>query len=164
MALWGVDRLRFASAILLAKIGSVMADVFTYGSLMCADIMSAVCGHDSRSEPARLVAFRRYAVLDENYPGLIEDAGAECHGVLYRDISEQGLRRLDVFEGEYYRRQNVVITYGNESNGSAQTYVFRPEYRHFLADWPWSFEYFLAVGKSQFTRAYLGFQKIPNQT
>jgi gamma-glutamylcyclotransferase (GGCT)/AIG2-like uncharacterized protein YtfP len=147
----------------LLKIELFMTDIFTYGSLMCPQIMGAVCGFNAESEPVRLLGYRRFAVLDEDYPGLIECAGADTDGVLYRNISEEGLRRLDVFEGDYYQRQNVVVSHGTSGTVAAQTYVFRSEYCHLLAQWPWSFEHFLNVGKEKFTSAYLGFQKLPNQ-
>ncbi|MBB5185875.1 gamma-glutamylcyclotransferase (GGCT)/AIG2-like uncharacterized protein YtfP [Zhongshania antarctica] len=140
-----------------------MANVFTYGSLMCADIMATVSGVSALSESALLRNYRRYAVLDEDYPALIAEAGAETHGLLYRNISDEGLRRLDVFEGDYYQRCELVVALLDGCQVSAQTYVFRADYRHLIADWPWSFEHFLNVGKSNFENAYLGFQQLPSQ-
>lgn len=137
-----------------------MTDVFTYGSLMCADIMAAVSGVNSPSEPALLRNYRRYAVLSEDYPGLVADAGAETQGLVYRNITEEGLHRLDRFEGEYYQRRDVVLELTEGKSALAQTYVFRSEYQYLLADWPWSFEHFLNVGKSRFNSDYLGFQKM----
>ena len=43
---------------------------FTYGSLMWADIMARVCGHEFVSEPASLADHCRHPVHGEDYPGL----------------------------------------------------------------------------------------------
>src|SRR6185369_5509088 len=50
--------------------------LFTYGSLMCADIMAAVVGDQLRCTPAILSGYRRFLVRDEYYPGVIPDAQA----------------------------------------------------------------------------------------
>lgn len=140
-----------------------MSHVFTYGSLMCADIMSAVSGVNTVPESALLGNYRRYAVLSEDYPALIAEAGAQTPGLLYRNISDEALRRLDVFEGDYYQRCERVVALLDGRQVRAQTYVFRTDYRHLVADWSWSFEHFLNVGKAKFESAYLGFQHLPSQ-
>ena len=126
-----------------------MSHVFTYGSLMCADIMTAVCGVKSSSQSAVLRDYCRYSV-----------AGAETPGIVYRNVSDAALRRLDDFEGEYYQRKNIELGLEGGEVLHAQTYVFRPEFQYLLADWPWSFEHFLDCGKSRFNNNYLGFQKL----
>jgi gamma-glutamylcyclotransferase (GGCT)/AIG2-like uncharacterized protein YtfP len=149
--------------ILLNQIEATMVNVFTYGSLMCADIMATVSGVNPLSESALLGNYRRYAVLGEAYPALITEAGAQTQGLLYSNISDEALRRLDVFEGDYYQRCELVVALLDGRQVRAQTYVFRADYRHLVADWPWSFEHFLNVGKAKFESAYLGLQHLPSQ-
>ncbi len=49
---------------------------FTYGSLMCEDIMGAVCATAPLTPvPARLEGFRRAPVLGAEYPGMVPAAG-----------------------------------------------------------------------------------------
>ena len=109
-----------------------MVNVFTYGSLMCADIMATVSGVNPLSESALLGNYRRYAVLGEDYPALIAEAGAQTQGLLYRNISDEALRRLDVFEGDYYQRCELDVALLDGRQVTAQTYVFRADYRHLL--------------------------------
>jgi len=141
-----------------------MANVFTYGSLMCADIMAAVCGENSTFENGVLAGYRRYAVQGEDYPGMVPAAIAkerpEVVGIVYRDVSDEGLRRLDVFEGDYYQRRSVRVQLADGEFIAAEAYIFRLQFRDLLADWPWDFEHFLASGKARFSGAYLGFQKL----
>jgi len=142
-----------------------MANVFTYGSLMCADIMAAVCGENSTFENGVLAGYRRYAVRGEDYPGVLPETcakSAEVAGIVYRDVSDEGLRRLDVFEGDYYQRRSVRVQLVDGQFIAAEAYIFRPQFRGLLADWPWDFEHFLASGKARFSGAYLGFQKLPS--
>ena len=49
---------------------------FTYGSLMCEDIMGAVCAAAPLTPlPARLAGYRRTPVLGAEYPGMVPAAG-----------------------------------------------------------------------------------------
>lgn len=60
---------------------------FTYGSLMCDDIMGAVCAAAPLSPlPARLAGFRRAPVIGVEYPGMVPAAGHAVEGVLYLDL------------------------------------------------------------------------------
>ena len=138
-----------------------MATVFTYGSLMCEDIMAAVTGSNLDFESARLSGFARYAVRGEAYPAMVRESSATVTGRIYYDVNESGLARLDVFEGDWYFRDSVVVNTAQGRLVEAQSYIFRPEYAHFIADWPWSFEYFLERGRRSFTEQYLGYQRLP---
>ncbi len=133
---------------------------FTYGTLMCADIMSAVSGRSVTGEQATLDGFARHAVRDEDYPGIRPDADASVKGVLYRDIDTAALARLDAFEGEQYRRETVEVTLADGSRIRADTYVIKPEHAALLLPVDWDFDAFLAAGKARFQSRYLGFSRI----
>ena len=133
---------------------------FTYGTLMCADIMSAVSARSVSGEPAVLTGFSRHAVRDEDYPGIQPCPGGQVPGVLYRDLDITALTRLDAFEGEQYRRETVVVTLGNGATIAADTYVIQAEYASLLLPRDWDFDAFLAGGKSRFQARYLGFNRL----
>lgn len=133
---------------------------FTYGTLMCAEIMSAVRGRKLSGEPATLVGFSRHAVRDADYPGIRPAAGARVEGVLYRDLDTPALRRLDAFEGEQYQRETVEVILPDGHRLSADTYVIKPEHLSILLPEDWDFDAFLAVGKARFQSRYLGFSRI----
>lgn len=132
---------------------------FTYGSLMCEDIMSAVSGMTVSGEPARLPGHVRHPVRDEDYPGMVPDASGQVAGVLYRGLNEAALLRLDRFEGEMYERRVVTVLTEGEAV-EVWTYVFRPEFAHLLLAGDWSFERFLSEGKARFELRYVGFDAI----
>ena len=130
---------------------------FTYGSLMCDDIMAQVSGVSVRGESARLLGHARHPLQGEDYPGMVALAGHEVAGVLYRDLPASAWPRLDEFEGGMYERRAVSVELGNGELVEAWTYLFRPAFHHLLLPGDWDFQRFLAEGKARFQRHYLGF-------
>lgn len=134
------------------------AHCFTYGSLMCEDIMSAVCGTPcTRHEPATLAGHRRHPVIGQHYPGMVPAVGNTVSGVLYLDLPPSAWPRLDAFEGEEYTRERITARLADGRSVTAWTYVFKPRYEDRLATGDWDFEDFLRHGKARFEAAYLGF-------
>lgn len=141
-----------------------MSHCFTYGSLMCQEIMNQVCGASFDSVNAKVFGFSRHCVQGEHYPGMVAcsevSAVSLVEGMLYLNVSPMALKRLDDFEGDMYHRQTVEVLIDDGSKVFAQTYVIRPEFIHVLDDKAWSFEHFLKYGKADFQEAYQGYQSI----
>jgi len=135
-------------------------DLFTYGTLMSAEIMARVAGCRLTALPATLAGYRRSLVKDEVYPGITEDASGQVAGILYLAVPAAAQRRLDVFEGEMYERREVIVEEEGGAVRTAKTYVFRPAYLHLLTGIPWDFNQFLASGKKRFEDGYSGFGEI----
>lgn len=137
-----------------------MADCcFTYGSLMCPDIMSAVAGLALAGEPGVLAGHARHPVADEDYPGVVADPNGRVDGVLYRGLDAGALARLDRFEGEMYRREAVRVNLVGETV-TAWCYIVRDAYRDRLLPGEWRFDDFLAEGKARFMARYVGFDAL----
>lgn len=133
---------------------------FTYGSLMCEDIMSAVCGMPVAGETATLAAHRRHPVRGEAYPGMLPTPGFSVAGVLYRGLPPAAVERLDAFEGPQYERASVTVTLTDGSRIEADTYLFRPELAGQLLPGDWDFERFLREGKPRFEQQYVGYDRL----
>lgn len=133
---------------------------FTYGSLMCDDIMAAVCGARFAWQPARLAGHARHPVRNEAYPGMVAAADGTVNGVLYLDVDDAALARLDRFEGPQYERRTVTVALADGSAAAAETYVFRADHAHLLLPGPWDFVAFLTGGKEGFTARYVGYARI----
>lgn len=84
-------------------------NVFTYGSLMFPEVWQRVTGRSAVGEPASLSGFEARCLRDVSYPMLIPVPGAETPGILYRSVDPDALERLDLFEGEEYRRIRVTV-------------------------------------------------------
>lgn len=123
-------------------------------------IFQRVTGEALRGEHARLHGFRRYAVIGEDYPGIVTFSGHTVSGVLYREISPQLFHRLDMFEGEMYQRTSVTVDLPSDKNIDAEVYVIRPQYASRLDHRDWDFEHFLRGGTQRFEASYFGFNTI----
>ncbi len=132
------------------------SSLFAYGTLMCPEIMAEVCGCRVAGRPATLRGYRRLAVRDEEYPGLVEEEGAELEGVLYRWLPQSVWPRLDRFEGEEYQRKVVEVEPFEGRPASAFVYVTSPLFRHRLSDEPWDFDHFMKEGRGRFLSDYPG--------
>lgn len=133
---------------------------FTYGSLMCADIMHRVCAARPSAQPARLDGYRRHPVVGEAYPGMVPAPDAQVDGMLYLDLPATAWPRLDAFEGSEYTRETVEVTLADGRRAAAWTYVFKPACVARLGPGEWDFARFLATGKARFTGQYLGFGQL----
>ncbi len=138
---------------------------FTYGSLMCEDIMGAVCATAPlMPTPARLEGFRRAPVLGAEYPGMVPAAGGLVEGVLYLDLPATAWPRLDAFEGDEYCRSAVEVELADGRRLTAWAYVFKPEYAARLGEGEWDFARFLETGKARFEALYMGFDTLGRES
>ncbi len=115
-------------------------NVFTYGSLMFAEVWGRVVHGAYGAVAARLVGHRRHEVRGQTYPGMIACDGAAVEGVLYLDVAADDLERLDRFEGADYRRITVSVDCADGAPRAGETYLYL---RHdLLLDAPWKAETF----------------------
>lgn len=101
-----------------------MADYFFYGSLMDADVLSAVAGEripPARLIPARLPGYERLGMRHGVFPVLVEYPGAEVAGMLVRGIDADVARRLARYEGPGYILARRTVT---TADGSVAANVF----------------------------------------
>ncbi|MDW7731893.1 MAG: gamma-glutamylcyclotransferase family protein [Methanolobus sp.] len=101
--------------------------IFVYGSLK-----KGFSNHH-RMERSEFICSTRtleeFAMADLNmFPGVIRDKKISCiHGEVY-DLNTNTLRQIDMYEGEWYSREDVEL----EAGFTAQMY--------FLVKYPWDTE------------------------
>jgi len=132
-------------------------NIFTYGSLMFPSVMRAVTEQEFPSLKARLRDYARYEVIGEAYPGLTPLEGAVTEGVLYLDVDVLSVRRLDDFEGPLYERTEIAVDTPEGESLTAQTYVFKPQYRDRLSSDEWGAKHFEKADLLEFMKTYRGF-------
>ena len=137
-----------------------MHDLFVYGSLICQDIMGSVAGQCHRLSEARLHDYRRLAVKNAHYPGIIAARGFTVNGVVYCAISDTGMIKLDDFEGGMYQRSSVEVELVDGSRRRVFTYVVKPAFIDQLDSRDWSYDEFLKHGKKPFTSLYMGYHRL----
>jgi gamma-glutamylcyclotransferase (GGCT)/AIG2-like uncharacterized protein YtfP len=133
-------------------------NIFTYGTLMIPEVMVAVTTRKFRSIDAILKGYARFKVKDESYPGIIPASDAVTQGILYFDVDELSLERLDEFEGDLYQRTSVRVETKKEETLSAETYVIKPELRSCLSLQEWTLKEFAQKHLAAFLETYKGFQ------
>lgn len=109
--------------------------IFTYGSLMFAQVWQRVVRGDYGCAPARLDDYARFAIAGETYPGMIAQPGAKVAGVLYFDVAPPDIAALDAFEGDEYRREAVRVTLETGETVEAGSYLYLLPQK--LSDSPW---------------------------
>lgn len=136
-------------------------NIFAYGTLMDTDIMEQVSGCSGDGKSAVLEGYQRYGVRGEQYPGIIADNEGKVDGVLYSEVSPAAVRKLDLFEGEMYSREEIRVRItGDSQTVKAMAYVVKQEYEHMLTQQSWDFDSFLENGKKLFENNYYGFGEL----
>ncbi|MCH9674200.1 MAG: gamma-glutamylcyclotransferase [Gammaproteobacteria bacterium] len=135
-----------------------MAFVFAYGTLSFPPLMRAVCGQSYRHAPATLHGFARWKVRGQVYPGAIEREGAAIDGLVYAGVDDLGVRLLDAFEGELYRR--CLLQVECEPQGvEAFVYTVDVENAGRLSEAPWDPEAFRSAHLARYVRACQAFHE-----
>jgi gamma-glutamylcyclotransferase (GGCT)/AIG2-like uncharacterized protein YtfP len=102
--------------------------LFTYGSLMFRPVWECVVAGRYAARNAVVHGYRRGRVRGEVYPGLVPGPpDSAIPGVVYLDVSDTDLARLDRFEGEggpYYRAP-LQVTFDDGDQREAWAYLFR---------------------------------------
>ena len=137
-----------------------MGNLFTYGTLMCEDIMVEVSGCHLSHVPGILKGYSRRSVRGEHYPAIVPDNESIVEGVVYRNVPNSVWDRLDRFEGEMYKRQPVDIELNDGGMLYAETYVIQPAYLNRLDRSDWDFNDFITTGKASFQRHYKGYRSL----
>jgi len=133
--------------------------IFTYGTLMISDVMYAVTAREFRSIKAILIGYARFTVKGESYPGIIPVTNAVTRGVLYFDVDESSLERLDAFEGGLYQRTPIMAEMTGGEICNAEAYVIRPRFRNHLSSSEWNAKEFVQKHLKAFLETYSGFKK-----
>lgn len=125
--------------------------------------MLEVSGHLGKPVAATLHGHVRLQVTGEHFPAIAARPGHQVEGVLYRNIAEAAWHRLDLFEGEMYRRVQVNVLRTDGQTVTAQTYIIHPAQEQQLSGKVWDFADFLAHGKVLFEREYRGYDDLTGE-
>jgi gamma-glutamylcyclotransferase (GGCT)/AIG2-like uncharacterized protein YtfP len=139
-----------------------MMHVFTYGTLMFAEVWRTVVGREFATVRGTAPGFAIYRVAGAVFPGIA--AGSETDivsGVVYLDVDESGLARLDRFEDSFYERQTLWIECDDGQRRPAETYVVPARNRTVLSGECWDGNAFVARGHlTEFIERFAGFARL----
>lgn len=84
---------------------------------------------------ATLEGWSRHAIADRTYPAAVPRAQSCITGVLWRNLGEQAMRRLDAFEGDEYERVEVIVRLPDGECVPAQVYRWLDPAAILPSDW-----------------------------
>ena len=99
-----------------------MNNIFVYGTLVFDDIWNRIVKRRYKKQTALLTGYKRLLMRGKDYPGLIKSIGNTVSGVIYFNVSAQDIKRLDKFEGRYYRKAPVSVMSEASRKHKARTY------------------------------------------
>jgi len=134
-----------------------MKNIFVYGSLMFDDVWNRIVQHRYEKHAAVLSGYKRLSVKGEGYPGLVKSFNSSVEGVVYFDVTAQDIKRLDRFEGGYYKKIPVTVTCETGQVVNADVYLFNKRNRRLLNNKQWDPVRFQAHHLRQFITKYSGF-------
>ena len=143
--------------IFTSVLNQAMKNIFVYGSLMYEDVWTRIVHRHYQKQAAILPGFRRLVVKGESYPGLVRSYASAVEGIVYFDVSAQDVRRLDKFEGQYYKKISVKVRTMDGRVHTASVYVFGRRYRRLLGATSWDPIRFRTKYLSRFISRYQGF-------
>ncbi len=128
-------------------------NLFAYGTLMWPEVLESVIGRRPAAEPAVLAGFRRQRVKGEHYPVMVRLAESAVEGMLYRGLTDEEFRHLDLFEGAEYDRAGVHV---NETPAIA--YLLSHDWKHIADAQAWEPEQLKPEHLAAFCAEYKGWK------
>lgn len=122
--------------------------------------MYAITARHFRSQKAILKGYARFTIKGESFPGIIPVTDKSTEGILYFNVDEPSLERLDIFEGDLYQRTPIQAETQGGKILNAETYVIKPEHRDYLSLQKWDVEEFVQNSLEAFLNTYQGFTKM----
>lgn len=129
---------------------------------MFPEVWRAVTGREEPGVAAKIAGHAVFRVRDGVYPGMIWTGGASSvSGLVYLDVDEAAVNRLDQFEGAAYERRIVSVTTAEGATYKCCAYVTPTHKQHLLTREPWTPERFAANGDlARFMKRFQGFARL----
>lgn len=124
---------------------------------MFDDVWKRIVQHHYQNRAAVLSGYKRLSVKGDNYPGLVKSFNSTVEGLVYLDVRAQDIKRLDRFEGDYYKRVPVTVSSDNGCYLDVEVYLFSQRHRHLLGNTSWDPVKFRAHYLRRFITKYRGF-------
>ena len=113
-------------------------NLFVYGTLLYQSVMDLVVEQKFNAMSARLPDYTRCCLRRRVYPGIVPHKNSHVDGLIYFDMSEQAIQRLDFFEGVEYDRIDVQPFLSNGESIQSCAYVVSPIYQNVLEVYKWN--------------------------
>ena len=125
---------------------------------MYDEVWDRIVTGEFRKTSGQISGYRRLAVRNEEYPGLIKGEGI-VDGYIWFEVDDVSLANLDEFEGEYYERITAIALDKEGNPHGVHLYSFKNEYLNLLEDQDWNVDEFEKCGLERFISRYQGFSQ-----
>jgi len=121
-------------------------------------VWSLVVDGNYRKTEAVLTGYERKGVKGEVYPAIYPSSThSQVRGIVYMDIIEADVGKLDIFEGEYYFRKSAKVITKNNRIIPVEVYVLKEEYYPVISHRDWNAAKFEKIDIHHFLTDYIGF-------
>jgi gamma-glutamylcyclotransferase (GGCT)/AIG2-like uncharacterized protein YtfP len=136
--------------------------VFTYGSLMFPEVWRSVVGKEFATVEGTAAGYAIFRVSGAAFPGITPaDEASSVSGLVYLDVDEESVGRLDRFEDTFYDRLRLNIDCRDGMRRAADAYVVPPTHGHILTAEPWTAHWFESSGGlADFIERFQGFSRL----
>lgn len=138
-----------------------LVNIFCYGSLMYPEVWNLVVEGNYQQQPGQIFGYRRKKIRNEEYPGLIAaQAKDSVEGIVYFSVSNDDVKRLDLFEGNQYIRVEVNCLLSDNNFLKTHTYLINPQQPTIVNPEDWDKQQFEQNGLKKFLDKYKGFSAL----
>jgi gamma-glutamylcyclotransferase (GGCT)/AIG2-like uncharacterized protein YtfP len=128
---------------------------------MFPEVWQAVVGKSFAAVNGKARGYAVYRVKDAVFPGIIAERDKTVSGVVYLDVDDESVARLDRFEDDFYGRQAVWIDCDDGEKRTAEAYIVPPFNQGVLTSELWDRETFrTSGGLEQFISRFAGFGRV----
>jgi hypothetical protein len=113
-------------------------NVFVSGPLMFRDLIKAVTGKVFTVESGVLHGYAQFTIKDEGQSAMIPFPDRMVEGVVYLDVDDDSLARIDAFQGNRFEREEVTVEAENGEWLEASAYCLKQRRRKILSAEEWS--------------------------
>ncbi len=124
-------------------------DLFSFGTLMDAELLELVCGQRLSSlvrEPALINGHVPLWVKDDHYPVLVPRQGANTDGLILRNLYPESLDRIVFFEGGEFSVERIDVINSRGMQESVQFFANNDHEQ--ISDFVWSLEHWQQTTKA----------------
>lgn len=114
--------------------------VFVYGPLMMRDVLKVVVGRELVRRDGTVNGYMQLRLKDQVQAALIPFPDAVTEGVVFMDVDEESLRKMDAYLGALFERGEVNVQVGEGEWIEAETHLFKLSRRKALSSKPWDEE------------------------
>ena len=153
-------KFRFLTLAIVLLCNLTIMNLFVYGTLMVEAIWLSIVQGKYHGERGILQNYSRRKLRGQIYPVMIFDPGSKIEGIIYFGIHPMDLARLDDFEGDGYKRIQVMVDGRLQDPVPCQAYLDNHSDPRVILEDTWDFEYFLQHDYKKFLIAFPGWKSL----